>query len=90
MFKWTVLPFTQTVVDIIEELAESNEEDIVLTDRNGNVIEDEEENKDYESEEEDNDECVSEEDDINERDILDTVRNNNNDENDSMQQEAEN
>ena len=85
-----MLPFTQAVVDIIEELAESNEEDIVLTDRNGNVIEDEEENKDYESEEEDNDECVSEEDDINERDILDTVRNNNNDENDSMQQEAEN
>ena len=50
-FKWTVLPFTQAVVDIVEELEENNEEDVTFTDGNVNVIEDEEENNDYESEE---------------------------------------
>ena len=39
-FKWTVLPFTQAVVDTVEELAESNEEGVTFTDANGNVIED--------------------------------------------------
>ena len=40
MFKWTVLLFTQEVVDRVEELAENNEEEVTFTDRNGNVIED--------------------------------------------------
>ena len=42
-FKWDVLPFTQVVVDIVEELSEHNEEDVTFTDGNGNVIEDEDE-----------------------------------------------
>ena len=53
-FKWTVLPFTQAVVDRVEELAENNEEEVTFIDGNGNVIEDEEKNNDYESEEEEN------------------------------------
>ena len=65
-FKWNVLIFTQEVVYRVEEVAESNEEDVAFIDGHGNVIEDEEENNDYESEEEENNsEYESEEKDSN-------------------------
>ena len=82
-FKWTVLPFNQAVVDKVEELAEHNEEEFTFTDGNWNVIEDEEENNDYESYEEDNNEYESEEEDDNEHKILDAVGKSNSDKNDS-------
>ena len=84
-FNRTVLPFTQSVVNTVEQLAESNEEDVVFTDGKGNVIEDEEENNDYESDKEDVNECESEEEDNNGYAILDVVGNSNSDENDSVE-----
>ena len=90
MFKWTVLPFSQAAVDRVEEPADYNEEDVAFTYGNRNVIEDEEENSDYESDEEDYNECESEQEDNNEYEILDVVRNINSDENYNVEQVVEN
>ena len=60
-FKWAVLPFTQAVVDRVEELVENNEEEATFTDGNVSVIECEEDNNDHESDDEDNHEYESEE-----------------------------
>ena len=46
-----MLPFTRSLVDRVEELAENDQEDITFTDGNGNVIDYEEENNECESEE---------------------------------------